>query len=162
MGWGARHKAISAIDVYPPKPVPCRAKGLGGAWARLGRERAFIPADAVNLREKVAKIQDFWDPKIVAQVNDSYLKLVKVRGEYVWHRHDREDELFLVLRGHLTVQFRDRDVRLKEGELVVVPKGVEHRPVAAAAADVLLIEPTTTLNTGNVREARTQEKLDWI
>ena len=98
----------------------------------------------------------------MAQVNDSFLKLVKVHGEYVWHHHEREDELFLVLRGQLTVQFRDHDVRLKEGELVVVPKGVEHRPVASDRADVLLIEPTTTLNTGNVRSARTKEKLDWV
>ena len=121
-----------------------------------------VAAEKVNLNEKLDRFRTLWDPKIVAQVNDSYLKLVKVKGEYVWHHHDREDELFLVLRGELTVQFRDRDVRLREGELVVVPKGVEHRPVARDQADVLLIEPTTTLNTGNVREARTKEKLDWI
>lgn len=118
--------------------------------------------DAVNLKDKLAKIHAYWDPKIVAQVNESLVKLVKVKGEYVWHHHEREDELFLVLRGRLTVQLRDRDVKLEEGEFVVVPKGVEHRPVASEAADVLLIEPTTTLNTGNVREARTQERPDWI
>ncbi len=116
----------------------------------------------ISLREKLGRFSALWDPKIVARVNDSYLKLVKVQGEYVWHHHEREDELFLVLRGRLTVQFRDHDVHLKQGELVVVPKGVEHRPVAAEPAEVLLIEPTTTLNTGNVREERTKEKLDWI
>jgi mannose-6-phosphate isomerase-like protein (cupin superfamily) len=119
-------------------------------------------AERISLKEKLTKVDRLWDPRIVAQVNDSYLKLVKVQGEYVWHHHEREDELFLVLRGELTVQFRDRDVHLKEGELVVVPRGVEHRPTAADGAEVLLIEPTSTLNTGNVREARTKEKLEWV
>lgn len=127
----------------------------GPVWTVAATEK-------INLDEKLERFQSLWDPKIVAQVNDSFLKLVKVQGEYVWHRHDREDELFLALRGQLTVQLRDHDVRLKEGELVVVPKGVEHRPVAGDQAAVLLIEPTTTLNTGNVREARTKEKLDWV
>ncbi|HYM39518.1 MAG TPA: cupin domain-containing protein [Thermoplasmata archaeon] len=119
-------------------------------------------AEKVNLREKLGRIHELWSPKILAQVNDAYLKLVKVKGEYVWHDHKREDELFLVVRGRITVQFRDHDVELVEGEFVVVPKGVEHRPVAEQEADVLLIEPTTTVNTGNVREARTQTELEWI
>ncbi len=119
-------------------------------------------AGKVNLTEKFSKFQALWTPKIVGQVNDAYVKLVKVKGEYVWHHHDREDELFLVVRGAITVQFRDGDVELREGEFVVVPKGVEHRPVAREEADVLLLEPTTTRNTGNVQEARTLETLDWI
>ncbi len=116
----------------------------------------------VNLTEKFSRFQELWTPKIVGQVNDAYVKLVKVKGEYVWHHHEREDELFLVLRGRMTVQFRDGDVPLGDGELVVVPRGIEHRPVSRDGADVLLIEPTSTLNTGNVREARTKERLDWI
>ncbi len=116
----------------------------------------------VNLTEKFSRFQELWTPKIVGQVNDAYVKLVKVKGEYVWHHHDHEDELFLVVRGTITVQFRDGDVELREGEFVVVPHGVEHRPVAREEADVLLLEPTTTRNTGNVQEARTLETLDWI
>ena len=122
----------------------------------------MAPPEKINLREKSERVRELWSPKILAQVNDAYLKLVKVQGEYVWHHHDREDELFLVLRGRMTLQFRNRDVPLAEGEFVVVPKGVEHRPVATEVADVLLIEPTTTVNTGNVREARTRTELEWI
>lgn len=121
-----------------------------------------MPADKVNLKEKLARVRDLWSPKIIAQVNEAYLKLVKVKGEYVWHHHDHEDELFLVLHGRLTVQFRDREVALGEGEFVVVPKGVEHRPVAEEEADVLLIEPTSTVNTGNVQDARTLTELEWV
>ncbi len=147
--------------------------GLHGPWLSRGQrlsprdpsarqEREGIPAERINLQDKLTKVAAYWDPKILAQVNDSYIKLVKVKGEYVWHYHDREDELFLVVRGAITVQFRDGDVELREGEFVVVPKGVEHRPVAREEADVLLLEPTTTRNTGNVQEARTLETLDWI
>ncbi len=147
--------------------------GLHGPWLSRGQrlsprdpsarqEREGIPAERINLQDKLTKVAAYWDPKILAQVNDSYIKLVKVKGEYVWHHHEREDELFLVLRGRMTVQFRDGDVPLGDGELVVVPRGIEHRPVSRDGADVLLIEPTSTLNTGNVREARTKERLDWI
>jgi mannose-6-phosphate isomerase-like protein (cupin superfamily) len=118
--------------------------------------------EKVNLEEKLGKFRELWDPKIVAQVNNVYVKLVKLKGEFVWHRHEDEDELFLVLHGRMTVQMRGGDVSIREGELVVVPRGVEHRPVAKEETAVLLLEPTSTLNTGNVRGPRTRADLDRI
>src|SRR5258708_20054225 len=101
----------------------------------------------VNLREKFGMFTGRWSPKIVGEVNDSHVKLVKLQGEFVWHRHERENELFLVVKGRITIRFRDGDVRLEENELLIVPKGVEHMPVAEEEACVLLFAPTTTLNT---------------
>ncbi|HEV2762850.1 MAG TPA: cupin domain-containing protein [Pyrinomonadaceae bacterium] len=118
--------------------------------------------EKVNLSEKFGRFQDLWSPKIVGELNDSYVKLVKLRGEFVWHQHDAEDELFLVVRGRLTIRLRDRDVHLEEGEFFVVPRGVEHLPVAEEEAHVLLLEPKTTLNTGNVRNERTVAELERV
>jgi mannose-6-phosphate isomerase-like protein (cupin superfamily) len=118
--------------------------------------------DKVNLKQKFARIDESWSPKIVAQVNDTYVKLVKFQGEFIWHHHDDEDELFLVVQGRLLMQFRDREVWLDEGEFIVVPRGVEHRPVAPDEVHVVLIEPRTTLNTGNVRNERTLAELERI
>ena len=103
----------------------------------------------VNLAEKLALFRDRWSPKIVAEVNDSHVKLVKVQGEFVWHAHDETDDFFLVLAGRLTIQLRDRDVELGPGELFVVPRGVEHCPRADDEAHILLIEPRGTPNTGD-------------
>jgi mannose-6-phosphate isomerase-like protein (cupin superfamily) len=105
--------------------------------------------DGVNLQEKLALISEQWQPKIVAQFNDHDVRIVKVEGEFVWHKHDETDDLFLVLDGHLTIQLRDRNVELDPGELYVVPRGVEHCPRAEQEASVLLIEPTGTVNTGD-------------
>jgi mannose-6-phosphate isomerase-like protein (cupin superfamily) len=116
----------------------------------------------ISLAEKFAQFSDRWSPKIIAELNGQQVKLVKVQGEFVWHRHDHEDELFLVVSGRLTLCFRDRDVVLGEGELCVVPRGVEHKPVALEEAEVLLFEPATTLNTGNVRGERTLERLERL
>ena len=116
----------------------------------------------VNLVDKLAKFQDLWNPKIVGQVNDFHVKLVKLLGEFVWHHHDREDELFLVLRGRLTMQLPDGEVSVGPGEFVVVPRGMEHRPVASEETHVLLLEPATTVNTGNVRDGRTHKDLERI
>ena len=116
----------------------------------------------VNLAEKFDGFREHWSPKIAGEVNDSYVKLVKFQGEFVWHKHDLEDEMFLVVSGRITIRFRDGDVDLEENEFVVVPKGVEHCPVAREEAQVLLFEPKTTLNTGDVRNERTREKLDRI
>jgi mannose-6-phosphate isomerase-like protein (cupin superfamily) len=116
----------------------------------------------VNLAEKFDGFREHWSPKIAGEVNDSYVKLVKFQGEFVWHKHDAEDEMFLVVSGRITIRFRDGDVDLEENEFVVVPKGVEHCPVAREEAQVLLFEPKTTLNTGDVRNERTREKLDRI
>jgi len=107
----------------------------------------------VNLAEAFARIDEHWRPKVVGELNGQEVKLVKLRGEFVWHHHEREDELFLVVRGLLRVEFRDRVVELAPGELVVVPRGVEHRTVAAEETEVLLFEPAATRNTGNVEHA---------
>src|SRR5438445_13790183 len=121
-----------------------------------------IMQEKVNLAEKFASFSDHWSPKIAGELNDSYVKLVKLKGEFVWHHHDSEDELFLVVKGRLLLRLRDRDVWVNEGEFAIVPKGVEHLPVARDEVQVVLIEPKSTLNTGNVRNERTIEKLDRI
>lgn len=115
---------------------------------------------AVNLAEKLRCFEEYWSPKIVGELNGQYVKLVKFAGEYVWHHHANEDELFLVLDGHIEIHFRDRVVGLDAGEFCIVPRGVEHKPVAAAPAAVLLFEPATTRNTGNVDHAHTVEAAD--
>jgi mannose-6-phosphate isomerase-like protein (cupin superfamily) len=111
--------------------------------------------EKVNLREKLAQFGEQWSPKIVGALNGQLVKLVKFQGEFVWHHHDNEDELFLVVKGRFRMELRDRHIWLEEGEFLVVPRGVEHRPVAEEEAHVLLFEPATTLNTGNVRNERT-------
>ena len=118
--------------------------------------------EKINLREKLARVTTHWEPRVVAELNGQQVKLVKFRGEFVWHHHEREDELFLVLEGEFTLQFRDREVRLAAGEFLVVPRGVEHRPVAESEVSVLLFEPATTLNTGNADTDRTRRELERI
>jgi mannose-6-phosphate isomerase-like protein (cupin superfamily) len=113
--------------------------------------------EVVNLEEKFARFSEHWSPKILARLNDYEVKAVKLQGEFVWHRHDETDELFLVTKGTLVIRFRDRDVPIAPGELLVVPKGVEHMPVAEEECEVLLIEPAGTANTGNAGGARTVE-----
>ncbi|MCL4519225.1 MAG: cupin domain-containing protein [Thaumarchaeota archaeon] len=115
----------------------------------------------VNIKEKLGLFKDYWSPKIVGQINDSYVKLVKVRGEFVWHHHENEDELFLVLEGRLTIKTREKDIVLNEGEFVIIPKGVEHKPVAEEEVHLMLLEPSTTVNTGNLRSERTTDA-QWI
>ena len=118
--------------------------------------------DKVNLSEKLAKFSDMWMPQIVGELNGQMVKLVKFQGPFVWHHHDEEDELFLVVKGRFRMEFRDRHVWLGEGEFLIVPRGVEHCPVAEEEAHVLLFEPTSMLNTGNVRNERTVAHLDRI
>ena len=118
--------------------------------------------DKVNLNEKFTLFQEYWSPKIAGELNDSYIKLAKLKGEFVWHQHENEDELFLVVKGHLLIKLRDRDIHLKEGEFVIIPKGVEHLPIAEEEVHVLLLEPKSTLNTGNVQNERTVNDLEWI
>ena len=118
--------------------------------------------EKVNLAEKFSLFDDYWSPKIVGELNDSYVKLVKVKGEFVWHSHDAEDELFLVVKGSLRIRLRDRDVRLQPGELVIVPRGVEHMPVAEEEAHLLVLESKSTVNTGAVRGERTVADPVWI
>lgn len=116
----------------------------------------------LNLSEKLSLFSDHWNPRIVAELNGQQVKLAKFRGEFVWHKHDNEDELFYVLEGSFTMQFRDRNVELNKGDMIVVPKGVEHRPVAEQEVSIMLFEPASTLNTGNTKGDKTREKLDWI
>lgn len=109
----------------------------------------------VNLSEAFQRFDEFWNPKVIGEVNNCQVKLVKVKGEFIWHKHEEEDELFMVVKGRFTLRFRDGDVDLEEGELMIVPRGVEHLPVADEEAHLLVFEPGTTLNTGNVRNDRT-------
>ena len=118
--------------------------------------------ETVNLAQKFSTFSDYWSPKIAAELNDSHIKLVKLKGEFVWHHHDDEDELFLVVKGRLLIKLHDRDLWVNEGEFVVIPKGVEHLPVAQDEVHVVLIEPKTTLNTGNVQNERTVAAPDHI
>ena len=118
--------------------------------------------DKINLAEKFGLFSAHWSPKIIGELNDSYIKLAKLKGEFDWHHHDQEDELFLVVKGQLTIKFRDREVSLGAGELIVIPKGVDHLPVAAEEVQVMLIEPKGTLNTGNVITEKTKEVLERI
>jgi mannose-6-phosphate isomerase-like protein (cupin superfamily) len=118
--------------------------------------------DKVNLSEKFGLFKEHWSPKIAGEVNDAYVKLVKLRGEFVWHKHDEEDEMFFVVKGEITIRLRDGDVRLGEGEFVVIPRGVEHKPVAEEEAHVLLFEPKTVLNTGDVVNELTRPELERV
>ena len=118
--------------------------------------------EKVNLAAKLAQFSDPWKPKIVGELNGQHVKLAKILGEFIWHKHDHEDELFLVVKGRFRLEFRDRHVWLEEGEFLIVPRGVEHRPVAEEEAHVLLFEPASTLNTGNVQNERTVAQLDRI
>jgi mannose-6-phosphate isomerase-like protein (cupin superfamily) len=115
----------------------------------------------INLAEKLALFQQFWSPKVIAAVNEFHVKLVKLKGEFVWHAHEAEDELFLVLRGTLRMQFREEEVVVGPGELIVVPRGTEHRPVADEEVHALLLEPASTVNTGTAGGERTREA-GWI
>lgn len=118
--------------------------------------------EAVNLKEAFAKFSEHWNPKIAGEVNDCYVKLVKLQGEFVWHHHEHEDELFLVVKGALKMRFRDHEALVREGEFLIVPRGVEHLPVADEETHVLLLEPKSTLNTGNLRNERTRQELERI
>lgn len=115
----------------------------------------------VNIAEKLNHIQEFWSPRIVGELNDSYIKLAKLKGEFVWHHHDQEDEMFLVVKGRLLIRLRDQDLWVKEGEFVIIPRGVEHLPVAEKEVHVMLLEPKTTVNTGNVTSEKTRPD-EWL
>jgi mannose-6-phosphate isomerase-like protein (cupin superfamily) len=118
--------------------------------------------ERVNIAEKLALFEEHWQPRIVGELNGQHVKLVKFAGPFTWHHHEAEDELFLVVRGRFRMEFRDRAVWLEAGEFLIVPRGVEHRPVAEEEVAVLLFEPATTLNTGNVRNELTVEELQRL
>ena len=118
--------------------------------------------EKVNLNEKFGLFSEYWSPKIVGELNGQLVKLAKLKGEFLWHHHESEDELFLVVQGQLVIELREQNITLHEGEFFIVPRGVEHRPVAAEEVHVLLFEPKSTLNTGNVQNEITQEELEEI
>jgi mannose-6-phosphate isomerase-like protein (cupin superfamily) len=118
--------------------------------------------DTINLINKFAQFSDHWNPRIIGEMNDCYLKAVKFTGEFVWHHHENEDELFLVTKGTLRMKFRDREAVVREGEFIIVPRGVEHCPAADEEVHVVLIEPKSTLNTGNITNERTVSQLQRI
>jgi mannose-6-phosphate isomerase-like protein (cupin superfamily) len=118
--------------------------------------------DKVNLSDKLARFTAHWQPKIVGELNGQHVKLAKFQGSFVWHSHEHEDELFLVVRGRFRMELRDGDIELGQGEFLIVPRGVEHRPVADEEVEVLLFEPAGTLNTGNVRNERTIDQLEQL
>ncbi len=116
----------------------------------------------INLQEKLVKFSNHWSPKIIAQMNDYHFKLVKFQGDFVWHNHYDTDEVFFVLDGEMSIDFRDGKVELKQGEIFVVPKGIEHKPYSENESNIMLIEPAGTINTGNIHGDLTAEDNDWI
>jgi len=118
--------------------------------------------EKVNIKEKLGLFSEYWSPKIVGELNGQHVKLVKFKGEFVWHKHDHEDEMFLVLEGNFQMEYRDKTVEIHKGEFIIVPKGVEHRPVAQEEVAIMLFEPATTLNTGDAVSDLTKQVLDRI
>ena len=118
--------------------------------------------ERINIAEKFDLFSETWSPKVIGELNGQHVKLARIEGEFEWHHHESEDELFLVVEGEMVMHYRDRDVVLAPGELVIVPRGVEHKPSSADGAKILLFEPATTLNTGNVSSDRTVESPEWI
>jgi len=116
----------------------------------------------VKLSEKLALIDDHWNPRLVGQVNDTAIKLVKFQGEFDWHHHEREDELFYVVKGSFTMRLKEEDVEVNEGEFIIIPRGTEHAPYAENEVEVMLIEPATTLNTGNIENEKTVRKVETL
>ena len=118
--------------------------------------------NTINLQEKLSLIPDYWNQRIIGEVNDCAVKVVKIKGEFIWHHHENEDELFLVVKGSLRMKFREHEAVVREGEFIIVPRGVEHLPVADEEVHILLIEPKSTLNTGNITNERTVARLERI
>ena len=118
--------------------------------------------EAINFRDKLAKFSEHFAPKIVAQMNDYHFKLVKTLGEFVWHSHAETDEVFIIIDGELTIEFRDGSVRLKAGEMFVIPRGIEHRPIAQSECQLMLVEPAGTVNTGDAGGELTASDNDWV
>ena len=118
--------------------------------------------EVISLKEKLSRIKELWQPRVIGEVNDFHIKLAKLKGEFVWHKHDEEDELFLVIKGSLVVKTKEGDLHISEGELVVIPKGTMHMPVGEEEVHLLVVEPKSTLNTGDVRNENTIDELEWI
>ena len=119
-------------------------------------------AKKINIQDKLSLFNDHWNPRIIAELNKQHVKLAKIKGEFIWHRHDEEDEMFLVLKGNLKIEFRDRTETIHENEIIIVPKGVEHRPIAEEEVSIMLFEPATTINTGDLYNERTRKNLESL
>jgi len=132
-----------------------RTTNVRGVFVSLDMEK-------INLAEKLAKIDDHWHPRVISELNGQHVKLAKLKGEFVWHHHETEDEMFLVIKGQLLMAFRDQMVSLGPGEMIVVPRGIEHKPIAEKEVEVMLFEPSTTLNTGNTRNELTRDTLNKL
>ena len=116
----------------------------------------------INISQKLAQFNDHWNPRIIGELNQQHVKLAKLKGEFIWHKHDDEDEMFLVLKGTLKIEFRDRTETIHENEIIIVPKGVEHKPIADQEVSIMLFEPVTTINTGALENERTRKKLESL
>ena len=132
-----------------------------GADSRMVNEKLII-MNKVNVEQKLSLFADYWNPRVVGELNGQHVKLVKFQGEFVWHKHDNEDEMFFVVKGQFKMEFRERTVELKENEFLIAPKGVEHRPVAEQEVSVMLFEPSTTLNTGDTESELTKHILEKL
>jgi len=118
--------------------------------------------DRVNISEKLDQFNDYYNPRLIGELNGQHVKAVKLKGEFIWHHHDHEDELFLVVKGKLKMEFRDKIVEVTDGEFIIVPRGIDHKPVADEEVHLLLFEPASTLNTGNIENERTRKELEKI
>ncbi len=116
----------------------------------------------INIKQKLSLFSDYWNPRIIGELNHQHIKLVKLKGEFIWHKHDSEDEMFLVLKGTLKLAFRDRTETIQENEIIIVPKGVEHKPIADEEVSIMLFEPATTINTGDLENERTRKNLESL
>jgi len=122
----------------------------------------MVEINKINIQGKLDTFSDHWSPKIISELNGQYIKVAKLKGEFIWHKHDDEDELFLVISGVLKIEFRDKTITLSPGEILTIPRGVEHRPIANSEAAILLFEPKSTLNTGDKSDERTIIQPEWI
>ena len=116
----------------------------------------------INISQKLAQFKDHWNPRIIGELNQQHVKIAKLKGEFIWHKHDEEDEMFLVLEGTLKIAFRDRTETIQENEIIIVPKGVEHKPIAEEEVSIMLFEPATTINTGELENERTRKNLEYL
>jgi mannose-6-phosphate isomerase-like protein (cupin superfamily) len=130
----------------------------------ISKEKTDLPImlHKINLKDKLSRFQDHWNPRIIAELNGQHIKLAKLSGEFIWHKHDEEDEMFLVLSGTLKMELRDQVIILEQGESIIIPRGTDHRPVAENEVAVLLFEPASTLNTGDQRSQLTRDQPEWI
>ena len=116
----------------------------------------------INISQKLAQFNDHWNPRIIGELNKQHVKIAKLKGEFIWHKHDEEDEMFLVLEGTLKIAFRDRTETIQENEIIIVPKGVEHKPIAEEEVSIMLFEPATTINTGSLENERNRKNLESL